>query len=300
VRTASGPIGTNVAYVHGVQPLSAVAATVLLPVSLAACALTAPVPAGALRPGTTTQIAPSWAIAYGAGSATVGETRIHGNGQTYGGPTGVGSFLPLRLALRQSIGGVADVGGDVGWLDAGVDVRVGTNDQSDVPFSIMAGVRSGQIAFHIGEKTHEWRAQVEVDPRLSQGADRSTRLILAAGIAGGSFAHAIMLPDGLRSEGGDAPNFDPPGAIFVRPEIRLELGVGLDVRRPQAAASFVLAPWILLDSQAPTRTACSDCQMAIGEFSQSWGLALIITPKVSGDPLGRLFGTGGRRDSPRD
>jgi hypothetical protein len=250
--------------------------------------MTGPAPGGALRPGATTQLEPSWAVAYGPASANVGGTRVTGSGQTYNGKTGQGTIVPLRVGVRQTLGGVVEASGDIGWLDSGVELRAGTPGGAGAfPVAVTAGFRSGRFAFNLGEKTYEGRLRFEVYPDLSRANDGSKRLMLAAGASTGTFAHSLTLPDSFQSQGGDAPDFDTASVIVVRPETRLELAIGFSLRGPRGGVTFALVPWILLHAGAPTKEVCSSCigfpAPAATDFSQSWGAALVVSPSLAVD-----------------
>ena len=93
------------------------------------------------------------------------------------------------------------------------------------PIAIAAGVRQGPFPFSVGERTLSGHARFEIYADVSGAHDGSMRLTLSAGVGVGLFAHSLTLPDSYRFTGGDVPDFDPFGAIVVRPEARLELGV---------------------------------------------------------------------------
>lgn len=91
--------------------------------AMASCALTAPVAGGPVRAHTVTQLQPSWALAYGRASANLGGARVRGNAQTFGGPLPWGAPIPIRLGVRQALGSVVEASGDLGWVDAGLELR---------------------------------------------------------------------------------------------------------------------------------------------------------------------------------
>jgi len=264
----------------------------------AGCALTGTAPAGPLQPGTTTQIEPSWALAYGPGTATVEGRRLTGNAESYGGTTAELLPSPMRIGLRQSLGGLVELGGDIGWLDAGVEARAGSRGGGAFPIAVAAGVRRGPFPFGLGENTFSGHARFEIYPDLSGARDGSVRLALSAGVGVGSFAHSVTLPESYRVTGGDAPDFEPFGALVVRPEVRLELGVGIHLIGPHGGVGATLLPWVVLASGAPTKMTCSECTLdrtalsngAVADYSQSWGLSLVITPAFWGDLIAHLLG----------
>jgi len=261
--------------------------------AFAGCAITGSAPGGPLHPGTTTQIQPSWALAYGPGSATVGATRMTANAESYGGTKAEVLPIPMRIGLRQSLGSAVEASGDVGWLDSGVELRAGTpGGTGDFPIAIAVGVRRGPVTTEWGEKTFSGHARFEIYPDISGAHDGSRRLMFSAGVGVGSFTHSLTLPESYRSTGGDAPDIEPFGVLVVRPETRLELGIGITRLGPSGGVGATLLPWIVLDSGAPTKMVCSACASnpALADYSQSWGLSLVVTPTAWVDIIGHLLG----------
>jgi hypothetical protein len=257
------------------------------------CALTGTAPGGPLHAGTATEIQPSWAFAYGPGTATVGGARVTGNAESYGGNTAELVPAPMRIGLRQSLGSAVEVSGDIGWLDSGVEARAGTPGGGGAfPFAIAAGVRRGPFPFDLGEKTLSGHARFEIYPDISRAHDGSLRLTLAAGLGVGSFTHSLTLPDSYLSTGGDVPSFEPFGAIVVRPEARIELGVGIHVFGAHGGVGATLLPWVVVAHGAPTKATCSDCAFIAtpSDYSQSWGVSLVITPTAWADIIRLLLG----------
>lgn len=267
--------------------------TLTAALAVTGCALTGASPGGPLHAGTTTQIQPSWALAYGPGSATVGATRMTANAESYGGTKAELLPVPMRIGLRQSLGSAVEASGDVGWLDSGLELRAGTpGGTGPFPIAFAAGLREGPYPFGLGEKTFSGHARFEIYPDVSEAHDGSRRLTFSIGVGVGSFAHSLTLPESYRNTGGDAPDVDPFGVLVVRPETRLEMGIGITRLGPRGGVGATLLPWIVLDSGAPTRMVCSGCASnpALADYSQSWGLSLVVTPTVWGDIIGHLLG----------
>jgi len=73
---------------------------------------------------------------------------------------------------------------------------------------------------------------------------------------------------------------------LLRPEVRLESAVGVYLEGGKnVKVSVVVAPWVLIGSQAPTSAICPYCgpaatptTLSVTSYSQPWGLSLIITP----------------------
>ena len=67
---------------------------------------------------------------------------------------------------------------------------------------------------------------------------------------------------------------------------------------PRGGVGVTLLPWIVLGSGAPTKVTCSGCavdpssasNLAVADYSQSWGLSLVITPIAWADIIGHLLG----------
>jgi hypothetical protein len=246
------------------------------------CALTSPAPGGPLRNGSFSEIQPSWAMAYGRASATVGGVRVSGNGQTEvvgKDRAPIPNLVPLTLGVRKQIGPVFEVNADIGWVDSGLGLRVGLPSGALVPLVLSAGARTGKISA-FGDDTYQGLVALEAYPDLSRERDGSLRLVLSLGLTGGAFQHQLALPDSFDS-GSDAPHGFPVASV-VRPELRLQTSIGLSLVRSGRAITVALSPWILLAAAAPSSTACLECENSsiISDFSQTWGLALLVVPSV--------------------
>ena len=253
------------------------------------CTLTAPVPGGPLRPETFTAGQTTWAYAYGSARGSSRGTTVTGNGETVGRGGDLGASIPISVGLRQALGSSVEMSGDVGWLESGLELRVGTpGGRGRWPWTVGAGVRSAAVAIGISDNnpgpTYQGRLRFEIDPLLTTvgPTEGPLRLMLAAGISSGVFEHSI---EGPESAGGDVPDFD---ARFVttRPEARLELAVGVALRLANADFRFAIAPWILLGAGAPANRCGAAC--APVDFSQSWGVSFLLSPSVGGDLIARL------------
>lgn len=260
-------------------------AVALLACAAGGCAITATAPGGPLRPGTYTSVEPAtWAVAYGPASATVNGTRLTGSGETWGPGSHPEdfAFVPIRFGVRQALGGSLEASGDVGTLDSGVELRAGTpGGTGELPIAVTAGLRSSAIALNRQRATTDARLRLEAFPVISHPGDSTLHWMLSAGLSYGTFAHAIAGPE---DTGGDVPDVDPDFSV-VRREARLELSVGFDLRAPNGGGTIALAPWILLYAD-PNCNGCGSPH----DFSQRWGVALIITPSLGGDLITRLLG----------
>jgi hypothetical protein len=178
--------------------------------------------------------------------------------------------------------------GDFGWLDSGLELRVGTpGDSGRWPWTIGASFRSSAVAIGVPDNTpgptYQGRLWFEIDPLLATvwPTQGPFRLMLAAGVSGGVFEHSI---EGPVFSGGDVPDLDAR-LVITRPEARLELAIRFDLRRANADLRFAIAPWILLGAGA----SMDRCGAACGpvDFSQSWGISFLFSPSVCGDLIAR-------------
>lgn len=259
---------------------------VVLAVALGGCALTTPAPAGPVRAGSVTSFETTFAYAYGPARATINGTTVTGNGQQTGGGRSTSDFIPdepptpipLAVGLRQSAGGRVDVSADLGWMDSGVGVRLRLPSPGGerVPAVLSAGFRTGHIAAFTSD-TYAGTLAAEAYPEISRHP--GWHLILSLGLAGGVFQHQLLLPEVYDSDS-DAPH-GAPTMIALRRELRLQTSIGVYVRGDHGGVGITLSPWFLLAAAAPSMT-CDDCSdvMSLQGFSQSWGVALAITPSL--------------------
>lgn len=249
----------------------------LLGVLVGGCAITTPAPGGPIHAGTYTRIEPQYAIAYGPASMTVDGVTVSGAAQTRGATAQLPTPIPLAIGVRQAAGGF-EASADVGWIDSGVGLRYALPSIAGTePLVISAGARTGRIsAFQ--DDTYAVSLAVETYPLIAGAGTHSTRLMLSLGASAGTFVHELALPDRYKSAS-DAPT-GPPMARVLRPEIRLQTSVGVYLTREHFAVGIALSPWFVLHAEEPTSIVCQDCDgyPVIGDYAQSWGLSLSLTP----------------------
>jgi hypothetical protein len=222
-------------------------------------AFTSSGPVGPLRSGNTTQVAAAWAYAYGPATVVVGGVTIKGNADMQASSIGTPSLpspLPATVGVRQAFGDDVELGADIGIMDSGLRLRVGTPDGSSLPWDLAFEARTGKIAAFptgTGQAGLAFEAYPDITPAQTFP---QRRLILSLGITGGIFQHQLPLPF----------SFDPDDdigdgtMILLRPELRLESAVGIYLANGKSAGlSIVVAPWILIGSEAPTSAICPFC-----------------------------------------
>jgi hypothetical protein len=234
------------------------------------CAAAPPGPRGPLTEAGA-RFAVDWSVA--AGSARLqrpGKPEVSSSADYFG----VNFPLPpRRLEARLAPVSWADVGGDIGWLDGGVDVRFGLPSAKGrfVAANLALGMRSGQPGV-VPEtnSTYSYWARLEAYPLLSERSDElgvreSHRGVLALGLNGGVFSHQVPLPWDSGSEPGDG-NYST--FQVRRRELRVEAAVGYFVQ-PRGAAA-------LLVGLEPYWVASAD-PIGVGTYHQTWGVVLVMS-----------------------
>lgn len=255
------------------------------------CAITSPAPGGPLRQGAYLRVQPTWAVSYAPGDAVVTPPQgvsakagpVSGNTQSFGGDptlTAVGTVIPISLGLRQSVGRFADVGADLGWLDSGVEVRVGPSDATAaLPFVVSASARSSRLALlKLDEQTYQGRLRFEAYPRIEELPFLSRRAIVGGGVSFGTFLHDLgvpAIPDPNPPEIGGGP----PHVMLTRPEVRLEGVFGYERHDDRFGLMVAVAPWIVA-----AHGAVSSRDWIVSSFSQDVGVTLLVSFTFGGDP----------------
>jgi hypothetical protein len=250
-------------------------------------ALTSAGPVGPMRSGTTTQLSASWAYAYGPATATVGRFTVQGNAQMQSSGFGLElpSPAPLTVGFRQAAGDMVELSGEAGEMDSGLRLRVGMSDGSRVPWDLSFEARTGEVSF-VPVGSYQGSAAVEIYPDITPpNTYPHTRAILSLGIAGGVFKHQMDLPAAFNVDN----DIGYAWMTVLRPEVRVQTAFGVYLGGGKnEGTSIVVAPWFLLSAGTPTAT-CGGCGLtnsgsatfSLTAYSQSWGLALIITPSYS-------------------
>jgi hypothetical protein len=218
------------------------------------------------------QVAGDLHYAFGYAHATRGGgQRIKGLSDHYW--PSLFSWLPRRAELRVSPVSFFDLGGDIGWLDGGVDARAGIPDITGwiLAAHLAAGIRSGQAGlFKDTRGTRSTWGRLELYPRLFHPRGR---LALAFGVNHGVFYHEIAYDDPSRESTG----LGPTALNVLRRELRLEatLGYHLEQRSLAGASSrstqtilFALEPYVVADA------VCVDCEGV--SYRQSFGLSIVV------------------------
>lgn len=239
----------------------------------AACAAAPPGPRGPLL-GRGIEIAGDYSYAHGQGDAVLTDGKTSsGRADNYWGNATV---LVRRLEARVSPIDWLDLGGQVGWLDGGAEVRAGLPALHGwpVPISLAAGFLTGRAGPAKDTRAQHSRwLRLEAYPHLA-GPLPDVFLVLSCGLDTGDFYHEVPDPEpqGLAF---DAPV--PQGQLqLLRHEQRLETSVGIFVLPRGRVASIMLtvSPYFVLD-QGMARRVCDDCMPAIASYRQGWGAVVV-------------------------
>jgi hypothetical protein len=226
--------------------------------------------------GPGVEIATDLSYAYGQGDVTTPDgTRASGSADDLGSPL---TIVPRRLEGRVSPIKWMDVGGQVGWLDGGVDLRLGLPAEPGrlIAFNLAAGYDwgSGGVVPDTNLARSRW-VRLEAYPALDPLVGR-VRLVLAAGLDSGTFYHEVAYP--LPP---DAPegNYRQPAYSLIRHETRLETSAGIFAATgtgKSAIASFLfsVSPYFVLDSGAPQAT-CASCANQASAYREGWGMVFV-------------------------
>jgi len=210
---------------------------------------------------------------------------LDGNAQSLGGDQGLallGAFLPIDVALRQSIGRSVELAADGGWVDSGFELRAGLPDaEAQWPVVISAGGRLGRLGLlGLQRDGYEARLRLEAYPRIGQQpATTSVRGVLALGAAFGSFLHDMAVPaepDPNPPEIGSGP----PHVLLLRPELRVEGVVGIQRQARHLSVMFALAPWVIA-ANGTAKSVSGD--WIVDAFSQSWGVSFLFSVAIGSD-----------------
>jgi hypothetical protein len=184
-------------------------------------------------------------------------------------------IVPRRLELRLSPVSWADIGGEIGWLDGGVDARFGIPAEPGafVAGNIALGARSGQAGpFKDTKRTYGAWARTEFYPLLDETRTgklrKSHRGVLALGLDVGAFYHQIYEPPG-RDDPNEGLGFS--AKQLIRDEARIEAAVGYVLLNERASVLAAVEPYLAFDLGTDS-ASCSLCS----RYTQSWGVVLVF------------------------
>lgn len=242
---------------------------------LLGCAAAPAGPRGPLM-GPGVEIATDMSYAYGRGDLTTPDgTRATGSADDLGNPL---TIFPRRLEGRVSPVEWMDVGGQLGWLDGGLDLRLGLPAQPGrfIAFALAAGYDwgSGGVVPDTDLTRSKW-IRLEAYPSLDRRAGRAW-LVIAAGLDSGTFYHEVADPNPPDSPEG---NYRQSAFSLIRQETRLETSIGVfgtTGARKGGGGSFLFSvtPYFVLDG-GPPEVTCAGCTAEASAYRQSWGIVAV-------------------------
>lgn len=243
------------------------------------CALVPSVPAGPIG-GPSVRLGATGAFAYAPAKAQT----VHGAGEPYTLRSnsamfgGLLPFFPIRAMLRAAPATFLDVGADVGWMDAGLQLRAGWLDaRRKLPLGLELEWRTGEGAIFNDELVHQtriYRARGELYPKLGQWAAMDMFAVFTLGISTGTMFHFMFVPAAF-DQSFEGPTHVGLGA--VRPETRLEVSLGVHGKGRWNAFTVALMPWLALYEGRVTRATCDLCPLELRELSSPWGVSIVAS-----------------------
>ncbi len=188
-------------------------------------------------------------------------------------------FPPARGGARVSPIDWWDVAVDAGWLDAGVETRVGVPEHVErlFPMALSFSARTGAAGLrNLGNRGHwELRSRIELYPWLAKTRHGRARAILALGASTGERFHLVAVPD-VDDEGEGYPGFvDTLG--LLRQELRVEAVGGVELRWRRMITSAIVTPYVIPSAREPKFTACNGCSWRLVGYEQHYGAAVILS-----------------------
>lgn len=255
--------------VRGGSPSRLIAA--IFGLQLVGCATGSPGPRGPLL-GPGIEISADLAAGSGPGAVDLAD-GTHASGME-SHDTGQSPFLGLWRGAEGRLSPIkwCDLGGRVGSIGSGLDVRLGRPAAPDVTwaFAVDAGFETGRAALvnDFRGVRSRW-ARIEVYP-LAQvfpaDSTMSMRFVFAAGINTGTFFHALTDPrDQLYHS----------NITLLRPETRVEGSLGAVLLPPRLGEVMLTAnPYLVAHAGTPA-PRCQGCDAIVG-YGHSWGVVVIL------------------------
>jgi hypothetical protein len=223
------------------------------------------------------QVAIDWSAAYNQAALDPAGTRPQVNESSdrfYSSFT----IFPRRLELRVAPVSFIDVGADLGWLDGGVDVRVGVPAAAGrvLAGNLALGFRSGEpIPIDSTRGMHSLWARLEAYPLLHEERHprgvTMGRAVLALGVDAGLFYHAVTKPYDSTDAQFDGPPLGRDDIDLPRRELRIEAALGYHVASAERTSALIAFEpyWVVShDDSQP-------------DYHQSWGTVLVLRLALS-------------------
>jgi hypothetical protein len=188
------------------------------------------------------------------------------------------AIFPRRLELRVAPVSFIDVGADLGWIDGGVDVRLGVPAAPSRVFAgnVAFGFRSGEpIPISRTRGMHSLWARLEAYPLLHEKPHprgfTMGRAVLSLGVDAGLFYHAVTEPYDPAEVVFDGPPLGRDDIDLPRRELRIEAALGYHLASAERTS-------VLIAFEPYWVTSHDDSQP---DYHQSWGTVLVLRLALS-------------------
>jgi hypothetical protein len=226
--------------------------------------------------GPGVKLATDWSVAFShARLERAGQPDVSGSSDHFYANL---PLLPRRVEARVSPVSWMDLGLELGWLEAGANLRFGVPSKVGKLFAgnvALGATSSASSPFKDTKKAYSVWARTEFYPLLSDARSgakvTSHRGVLSLGVDVGSFYHQLQLA--VPNDTGES--YGPSWLALVRDEARLEGAIGYTAVSERASVLVALEPYAAIDLNTdPAR--CSRCS----SYQQSWGLVLVLNLAV--------------------
>jgi hypothetical protein len=221
------------------------------------------------------QVAIDWSVGYNQATLDAAGTRPQVNASSDRFYSNFAIF-PRRLELRVAPVSFIDVGADLGWIDGGVDVRLGMPAAPSRVFAgnVAFGLRSGEpTPIRSTRGMHSLWGRLEAYPLLHQERHprgfTMGRAVLSLGLDAGLFYHAVTEPDAQTEY--DGPPVGGNDIDLPRRELRIEAALGYHVASAERTS-------VLIAFEPYWVTSHDDSQP---DYHQSWGIVLVLRLALS-------------------
>jgi hypothetical protein len=202
---------------------------------------------------------------------------------TYSDATADHSLFPMfaRAGARLAPASYFDVAADIGWVEAGAEVRVGLPEGTrPFPVALAGGYRAGWEPLFTNRFSPTFGyGRLEAYPLFWSGTEgRRLSAVLTAGISHGDRYHSVTLPRSQFNENGD--NIGNPEVEVLRRETRLEATLGVDAHPYRGLLlGFYFMPYrVINESSTLLQVYFEGAQgSTLTRYQQDFGLLLAFT-----------------------
>jgi hypothetical protein len=142
---------------------------------------------------------------------------------------------------------------------------------------VSVGARTGKVSTSADDRTYDTRLRFEAYPGATAVESGGILVALWGGLSGGVFSRVFLVPDVEPS--GDVI-LSRPTVEILRPELRIETGLGLYGRSRYVGYLVAITPSFLAANGAASST---DSTYTVQRLSSSTGIALTFSLSLGND-----------------